>query len=59
MNLIGDFWERNRNKEYVIEEPVLPAVLGAIILAIQLNKIDISKHILSNLIKSAEIIANP
>lgn len=49
---------QKNNKEYLIEEPVLPAVLGAIILALQLNKIDINKQILNNLIKSAEIIAN-
>jgi hypothetical protein len=40
-----------------MKEPVLPAVLGTIILAIQLNKKDINERILNNLIKSAEIIA--
>ena len=57
-NAIYKTLNQKSNKEYRIEEPVLPAVLGAIILAMQLNKVDINKPILNNLIKSTEIIAN-
>jgi glucosamine kinase len=57
-NTIYKALSQKNNKEYLMKEPVLPAVLGAIILAIQLNKKDINERILNNLIKSAEIIAN-
>ncbi|MDF2941794.1 MAG: ATPase BadF/BadG/BcrA/BcrD type [Herbinix sp.] len=57
-NTIHNTLSQKNNKKYLMKEPVLPAVLGAIILALQLNKIDINKQILNNLIKSTEIITN-
>jgi glucosamine kinase len=57
-NTIYKTLSQKNNKEYLIKEPVLPAVLGAIILALQLNKKDINNKILDNLIKGAVIITN-
>lgn len=45
------------NKRYMLSEPVLPAVLGAIILAMELNGMDMDERILNNLSRSAVSIA--
>ena len=56
---ILDALKQTSNKEYHIVDPQLPAVLGAILLSMQLYHIRIQDHILMNLYKSAGQIWQP
>lgn len=46
----------NTNKSYFLIEPALPAVLGAVVMAMQFNNIILNEQTLNNLRKSAKII---
>ncbi|MCL2771729.1 MAG: hypothetical protein FWD71_00125 [Oscillospiraceae bacterium] len=48
--------EESNNRKYLLVEPELPPVLGAVIMAMQLVEIALSDEILNNLHKSAETI---
>jgi len=49
--------EEKHNKKYILTEPKLPPVLGAVIMAMQLIGIAVNDQILNNLYKSAETIS--
>jgi glucosamine kinase len=48
--------EEKSNRKYMLVEPSLPPVLGAVIMAMQLVEIELSDQILNNLYKGAETI---
>lgn len=49
--------EDKHNKRYILVEPAVPPVLGAVIMAMQLKEIALNDQILDNLYKGAEIIS--
>jgi len=57
-NAVQNMMSEENNKRYSLVKPALPAVLGAIIMAMQLKRIDVNERIQDNLYKGAEIISH-
>lgn len=56
-NKLSEILNRKGNKGYILTEPALPAVLGAVIMAMELKGITLNEQVLNNLTKGAEIIS--
>ncbi len=55
-NAVSKTLSQGCNKKYNVTEPSLPPVLGAIIMALQLAKVEINEQIKGNLIKGSKVV---
>jgi hypothetical protein len=56
-NALGEILNKKANKGYTLVEPALPAVLGAVVMAMELKGIALNEQILNNLTKGAGVIS--